>query len=78
MGFCIEGYNSCNWGCQLGLRNSLHNFELVPIVDVCNLGELVPVLGCGTGTLPLSHFRSPLRVFHQSTAVWDVVGEMRD
>ena len=52
------------------LKINLEKSELIPIGDVSNLEELVGVLGCKMGTLPITYLGLPLGAPHKSYRVW--------
>jgi hypothetical protein len=58
-----------------GLKVNLAKSTLVPMGEVSNVGNLVEVLGCEVGTLPIPYLGLPLRSRFKDKASWNGVVE---
>jgi hypothetical protein len=58
-----------------GLKVNMNKSEMVPIGEVVGLEDLVKLLSCHVGSLPLEYLEMPLGASYKALGVWNPIIE---
>ena len=58
-----------------GLKVNVGKSEIVPVWEVGNIGDLVDILRCRVGSLPMKYLGMPLGTSFKTTSIWNPILE---